>query len=90
MSDAHQRSAQLDRLLHPDEARAIVMSNVRPLEPERVPVDQAGERILAEPLIAEVSLPPFPAATMDGFAVIHDDPATDARPVEVRHVREHS
>jgi gephyrin len=79
MTDIHKRAAQLDRLLHPDEARAIVLANVRPLEPERVPIGNAGDRFLAEPLIADVSLPPFPAATMDGFAVIHDDPAIERR-----------
>jgi molybdenum cofactor synthesis domain-containing protein len=79
MSESRQRAAQLDRLLHPDEARAIVLANVRPLEPERVPIEAAGDRILAEPLIADVSLPPFPAATMDGYAVIHDDRTTERR-----------
>ena len=79
MTDTHQRAAQLDRLLHPDEARAIVLANVRPLEPERVSIAEAGERFLVNPLIADVSLPPFPAATMDGFAVIHDDPSVERR-----------
>ncbi len=79
MTDTHQRASQLARLLHPDEARAIVLANVRPLVPERVPIAEAGERFLANPLIADVSLPPFPAATMDGFAVIHDDPATERK-----------
>jgi len=79
MTDTHQRAADLDRMLHPDEARATVLANVRPLEPERVPIAEAGDRFLANPLIADVSLPPFPAATMDGFAVIHDDPAVERR-----------
>jgi gephyrin len=69
---ADTRSA-LDRLLHPSEAREIVLANVRPLEPMVVPLLEAGDRYLVDPLIADVSLPPFPAATMDGFAVIHDD-----------------
>jgi molybdopterin molybdotransferase len=74
MTDVHARAlADLDRMLHPDDARAIVLANVRPLEPEIVPLEAAGERILVDPLIADVSLPPFPAATMDGFAVVHDD-----------------
>ena len=79
MTDPQTRAAQLDRLLHPDEARAIVLANVRPLEPERVSIAEAGERVLAEPLIADVSLPPFPAATMDGFAVIHNDETVERR-----------
>lgn len=65
----------LDRMLSPDEARGIVLANVRPLAPEDVSIEDAGERYLAAALIADVSLPPFPAATMDGFAVVHDDPS---------------
>ena len=64
-----------DRMLHPDEARAIVLAHATPLEPEVVPIADAGDHILADPLIADVSLPPFPAATMDGYAIVHDDPA---------------
>lgn len=65
----------LERMLHPDEARAIVLAHVRPLEPERVALDEAGERVLAEPLIADQDLPPFAASTMDGYAVVHADHA---------------
>lgn len=65
--------SQVDRLLHPDEARKIVFSHVEALEPESVPLDQAGDRFLVDDFVADVSLPPFPAATMDGYAVIHDD-----------------
>jgi gephyrin len=67
----------IDRMLHPDEAREIVLRHARALDPERVSLDDAGDRYLADPLIADVSLPPFPAATMDGYAVVHDDPARE-------------
>jgi molybdenum cofactor synthesis domain-containing protein len=73
-------SANLDRMLHPDEARDIVLARARRLEPEFVSLEEAGDRILAEDLIADVDLPPFPAATMDGFAVVHDD-QTAERPI---------
>lgn len=63
----------LDRMLQPREAREIVLANVKPLEPEIVALEEAGDRYLAEPLVADVSLPPFAAATMDGFAVVHSD-----------------
>jgi len=65
--------AELDRLLHPDEARAIVFGAAKPLGIERVPVAEAAWRTLAEPLVAAEDHPPFPAATMDGFAVVADD-----------------
>lgn len=65
--------SDLDRMLHPDEAREIVLRSVRPLTPEEIPLDAAGDRVLAQPLIADVDLPPFRASTMDGYAVVHSD-----------------
>ena len=62
-----------DRLLHPDEARAIVLGTAKPLGVERVALTEAAWRTLAEPLVAGEDHPPFPAATMDGFAVVADD-----------------
>jgi molybdenum cofactor synthesis domain-containing protein len=62
-----------ERLLHPDEALAIVLSQVRTLPAETVPLAAAGGRTLAEDLVADQDLPPFPASTMDGFAVIASD-----------------
>ncbi len=62
-----------DRLLPPDEALEIVLRYVRPLPHEVVPLDAAGGRVLAESLVADQDLPPFPAATMDGFAVVASD-----------------
>ncbi|HEY8446737.1 MAG TPA: gephyrin-like molybdotransferase Glp [Thermomicrobiales bacterium] len=66
----------LDRLIHPDEARRIVLEHARPLPTEWVPLERAAWRVLAEDLIAAEDHPPFPAATMDGYAVI----AADASP----------
>ncbi|MCM8748342.1 molybdopterin molybdotransferase MoeA [Thermomicrobiaceae bacterium CFH 74404] len=62
-----------DRLLPPTQAIEIILREVRRLPVEVVPLAEAGDRVLAEPLVADQDLPPFPAATMDGFAVIHDD-----------------
>lgn len=64
---------QLDRMRHPAEALATVLSMVQPLGIERVPLADAAWRILAADLIASEDHPPFPAATMDGFAVIAAD-----------------
>lgn len=88
-------ASALDRMLHPDEARAIVLAHVKSLEPEVVPLEAAGERRLSGDVVADIDLPPFPAATMDGFAVVHDDDtpvrevlgsgfAGDATDIEVR------
>ncbi|MBX6341144.1 MAG: molybdopterin molybdenumtransferase MoeA, partial [Thermomicrobiaceae bacterium] len=46
-----------DRLLPPDEALEIVLRYVRPLPHEAVPLDAAGGRVLAEPLVADQDLP---------------------------------
>lgn len=63
----------LDRLRHPDEALAIVLAAARPLPVERVALADAAWRRLAADLIADEDHPPFPAATMDGFAVVAAD-----------------
>ena len=63
----------IERLIPPAEALEIVLRHVQPLPVERVPLIETGGRVLAEPLIADQDLPPFPAATMDGFAVLFND-----------------
>lgn len=66
-------NADLDRMLHPDEAREIVLRFATPLSPELAPLEEAGDRVLARALVADVDLPPFRASTMDGYAVVHSD-----------------
>jgi len=51
------------------EAQRLVLERSRPLEAERVPVERAAGRVLAEPALAAVDLPPFPSSAMDGYAV---------------------
>jgi molybdopterin molybdotransferase len=52
-----------------EEALALVLEGVSPLEPERVPLAQAAGRVLAEAARATIDLPPFDRTAMDGFAV---------------------
>jgi molybdopterin molybdotransferase len=52
-----------------DEALSAVLGRVRPLPAERVPLDQAAGRVLAEHAVSSVDLPPFPSSAMDGFAL---------------------
>lgn len=73
MAEGQAVMTMTDRLLPPTEALEIILREVRRLPAEVVPLSEAGDRVLAEPLVADQDLPPFPAATMDGFAVIHDD-----------------
>jgi gephyrin len=68
-----QPGSELDRLLPPDEAKAIVLANARPLPVETVPLAEAAWRVLADEVTAGENHPPFPAATMDGYAVVAHD-----------------
>ncbi|MGC9334453.1 MAG: gephyrin-like molybdotransferase Glp [Anaerolineae bacterium] len=52
-----------------EEALAEILSHVRPLEPESVPVLSAMGRILAEEIVSDISIPPFDNSAMDGYAV---------------------
>ncbi|MGE8942469.1 gephyrin-like molybdotransferase Glp [Leptospira interrogans] len=52
-----------------DEALAKILDGVVVTEPETVPIAEAGGRILAEPIIARLTQPPFHSSAMDGYAV---------------------
>ena len=54
-------------LLSVAEALARVTSGIEPLEAERVALDQASGRVLAEDLAARLTQPPFDASAMDGL-----------------------
>jgi molybdopterin molybdotransferase len=56
-------------LLTIEEAQRLILERVRPLPAERVPIDAAGGRVLAEAAAAVVDLPPFASSAMDGFAL---------------------
>src|SRR3954470_15880850 len=58
-----------------EEAIRRVLDATPVLQPVRVPLTEAAGLVLAEPLIAGEDLPPFPASTMDGYAVIAADGA---------------
>lgn len=62
-----------DRMLHPDEARRIVLGQVTKLPTEEVSLGDARGRILAQDVVAGEDHPPFAAATMDGYAVVAHD-----------------
>jgi molybdopterin molybdotransferase len=56
-------------LMPVEEARARILSNVKPLPPENVPLARALGRVLAKPLSAKRDQSPFNASAMDGYAV---------------------
>jgi gephyrin len=64
---------KLDRLLDPAEATAIIHAHTPVLPTERAPLMELAGRVLMEDIISEEDQPPFPAATMDGYAVVSGD-----------------
>ncbi len=57
-------------LLAYSEARRIVEANIKPItRVETVGIDEASGRVLAESIVASLSIPPFDRASMDGYAV---------------------
>jgi molybdopterin molybdotransferase len=57
------------------DAQRLVLERAKPLEAERVPIERAAGRVLAEPAAAAVDLPPFPSSAMDGYALRSADTA---------------
>ena len=73
------------KLISVAEAQRLVLERAHRLDPERVPVERAAGRVLAETAAALVDLPPFPSSAMDGFAVRAGDAGVGARlPVGAR------
>ena len=56
-------------MLTVEEAIARILVGVAPLAPETVPLAAAGGRVLAAPVRATLTQPPFDASAMDGYAV---------------------
>jgi len=56
-------------LLSVAEALARVTQGLEPLDSERVKLEQARGRVLAEDIAAHLTQPPFDASAMDGYAV---------------------
>ena len=52
-----------------EEALALVLAGIEPLEAETVPLPQAERRVIATEAVAAIDLPPFDRTAMDGFAV---------------------
>lgn len=67
-----------------------ILAALPPPVAERVPLAEAGGRVLAAPVVAPIALPPFDNSAMDGFAVRADDTraASETAPVELRLVGE--
>jgi molybdopterin molybdotransferase len=73
------------QLISVAEAQRLVLERAKRLDAERVPVERAAGRVLAQEASSLVDLPPFPSSAMDGFAVRAEDAGAGARlPVVAR------
>src|SRR5262245_39344805 len=66
-------------LIEADEALAIVLKHALPLAPRPVALLEALDLVLAQDIIAQEDLPPFPCSSKDGFAVIAADTTNPRR-----------
>jgi molybdopterin molybdotransferase len=73
-------------LLPVDVALAQILKGVKPLSAEDVPLSNAADRILAQPLKAQRAQPPFAASAMDGYAVRGSD--VEQAPVNLKVIGE--
>ncbi|MGH7129899.1 MAG: gephyrin-like molybdotransferase Glp, partial [Planctomycetaceae bacterium] len=60
-------------MLTVDEALSLILREVQPFPPQRVPIVEAFGLALAEDVVSEVDSPPFDKSLMDGFAVRSGD-----------------
>lgn len=69
-----------------DQAIRTILETVEPFNPETVKLEEALGRVLSEPLVADMDLPPFDRARMDGYALRSED--AKATPARLRVVGE--
>lgn len=55
------------------EAAARIVGGLHPLDPGRVPLDQALGQVLAEPVVSPLDIPAWTNSAMDGYAARGDD-----------------
>ncbi len=78
------------KLLDPREALEIALSRIKPVGVEKVPIEEALGRVIAEDLVAIIDHPPFDRSTVDGYAVVAQDVygAMEDRPIRLRYAFE--
>lgn len=68
-------------LIELDAALSLVRAAFRPLPSERLALAEAAGRVLAEAVVAREAMPPFAAASVDGWAVVAADGTGERRVV---------
>ncbi|MBV9930447.1 MAG: molybdopterin molybdotransferase MoeA [Alphaproteobacteria bacterium] len=61
-----------------DEARALLLADLSPVEPETRPIGHCGRRTAAADVVAARDQPPWPVSAMDGYAVRAQDARSGA------------
>ena len=74
------------RMLSVEDALDLVLAQVHPLDPERVPILDALGRVLAEDVCADGDIPPLSNSAMDGYALQAGD-TLDAAPQNPARLR---
>src|SRR5579859_3237013 len=69
-------------MVHVSEALASILGRAQPLGFETVDLLHARGRILAEDVLADADLPGLPRSSVDGYAVLAADQATDFEVLE--------
>ena len=77
-------------MIQVQEARQKILSQIKTKGVEKIPLDQALGRVLAEDVISRVNNPPLDNSAMDGYALIAEDikSATPESPVKLEVVEE--
>jgi molybdopterin molybdotransferase len=70
-------------MLELEDAQQQIVLAIKPLGSEIISLDQAARRVLAEQIVAPISLPPFDNSAMDGYAVRAADVQSAAPPTPV-------
>ena len=86
----HLRKSRLDTLSRKEALSRLLAAITFHPRKETVPVTDARGRVTAEPVIARMSMPPYPAAAMDGIALRTKVTwgASPLRPVRLREGRD--
>ena len=73
-----------NQLISVEAALKTILNQIAPVEMELIPLTGGLHRVLAEPIVAQVNVPPFANSAMDGYAVIAADTAGATRQTPVR------
>ena len=73
-------------LITVEDALNKILETITPVEIEQLPLSSSLNRVLAQPIVSQVKVPPFANSAMDGYAVNAADTggASEATPVSLK------